>query len=168
MTHTSSSPSHSYTWQNAFTLVLKLRHCTCNLANSSPLAVNKVPSILSDVFLLVWLVEGSCEAGGDPLSLCSLSKTNGSECWRNQPHNISSDASIFWGCHRWVSVTAGNNWVFTRRHFECVLKYQQSLGIGWNFYHTIDKCCSFIFPFLTPFDCRILVSGFDLVYVTAH
>lgn len=72
---------------------------------------------------------GHCEGGGDPLSLYSLSKTNGSECWQNKQHNVSSDTSIFLGCHRWVSVTGGNNWVFTRRHFECAMKYQSSLGI---------------------------------------
>lgn len=104
----------------------------CNLANLSHLAVNKVPSILSHLFLRIWLVVGYCEGEGDPLSLYSLSKTNGSECWQNKQHNISSDASFFLGCHRWVSVTAGNNWVFTRRHFECVLKYQPSIRIlGW-------------------------------------
>lgn len=101
----------------------------CNLANLSHLAVNKVRSILSDLFLHIWLVVGHCEGEGDPLSLYSLSKTNGSECWQNKQHNVSSDTSIFLGCHRWVSVTGGNNWVFTRRHFYCVLKYQPLLGI---------------------------------------
>lgn len=152
----------------------------CNLANLSHLAVNKVPSILSHLFLRIWLVVGYCEGEGDPLSLYSLSKTNGSECWQNKQHNISSDASIFLGCRRWVSVTAGNNWVFTRRQYECVLKYQPSLGIlGWMefllyvwqillIYISIPKLEKMAYSGEKKENILLAIQGFDLVYVTAH
>ncbi len=102
-------------WNYAWACVI------CNLANLSS------QRILSVVFLRIWLVVGHCEGDGDPHSLFSLL-----ECRQNKQHNISSDTSIFLGCHRWVSVAGGNNWVFTRRHFQSVLKYQPSLAImGW-------------------------------------